>query len=347
MRINLPISLLLGIALIALGACSGGGSDEAGLRVDLEAAQAAQAEAEKAAEEAEAARKKAEGEAAEAERKRLEEEAAREEAEDEAEQERLKAEEAEQERLAAEAERLAAEAERQRLAEETEKAEQAASRAEAGLALTGLANVTADPPVIAGTVVAVTPRYGQTAEVTTSLGVTFKSKRRSSSGRWWSITTLSNDGSTHKDDLVVYSDLGGPTQVLITEHSDYMDVFDPVPDTSNIRAILTGSTNPIASSQFPEAAAKRRSCTRSIPIPIPTALTLVTTRETTMTPRGSAGLLMARRAPSSAPRRARSSIMEEARTTWSPACGPSPRARPPACPSTMTATCISAGGSAS
>ena len=93
------------------------GPNDGQLRIDLEAAQAAQAEAEAAAEEAVAARKKAEEEAAEAERQRLAEEGAREEAEDEAEQERLAAEEAEQERLAAEAEQ-------QRLAKEVEQARQ-------------------------------------------------------------------------------------------------------------------------------------------------------------------------------------------------------------------------------
>ncbi len=128
MRTNLPIVFFLGVALIALGACGGGGgNDEAQLRTDLEAAQAAQAEAEaarkKAEEEtavAEAARKKAEEEAAEAERQRLVEEG---EAEDEAEQERLAAEEAEQERLAADADR-------QRLANEVEQVRQQLTEAE-------------------------------------------------------------------------------------------------------------------------------------------------------------------------------------------------------------------------
>ena len=248
MRTNLPIVFFLGFALIALGACGGGGgNDEAQLRTDLEAAQAAQADAEKAAEEAEAARKKAEGEAAEAERQRLAEELAEEagrgEAEDEAERQRLAAEEAEQERLAAEAER-------QRLAEDAEKAEQAANRAGARAAFVGLGGsdgtrVNPDP----GTVT-VTPRYGQTAMVTTDPAVIFASKRRSSSGRW-SITTLSNDSGTHKDDLVVYSDLGGPTQVLITEHSDHMSIFTAVPVTNNIRAMLSGASTLIFSSRFP------------------------------------------------------------------------------------------------
>ena len=151
MRTNLPIVFFLGVALIALGACGGGGgNDEAQLRTDLEAAQAAQAEAEaarkKAEEEAavaEVARKKAEEEAAEAEQQRLAEEAGRGEAEDEAERQRLAAEEAEQGRLAADAER-------QRLAIEAEKAEQAANRAGARPALVGLGGTSDDPAVEVG-----------------------------------------------------------------------------------------------------------------------------------------------------------------------------------------------------
>ena len=250
MRTNLPISLLFGIALIALGACGGGGSDEDRLRIDLEAAQAAQAEAEKAAEEAEAARKKAEEEAAEAERKRLAEEAAREEAEDEAEQERLAAEEAEQERLAAEAER-------QRLAEDAEKAEQAANRAGARAAFVGLGGSSDDGTRVDPGTVTVTPRHGQTAMVNTTPAVIFESKRRSSSGQW-SIATLSNTGSTYNDDLVAYSDLGGPTQVLITEHSDHMSIFTAVLDTNNIRAMLSrDNANPIAAARFPGGGGSR------------------------------------------------------------------------------------------
>ena len=247
MRTNLPIVFFLGVALIALGACGGGGNGEAQLRTDLEAAQAAQAEAEKAAEEAEAARKKAEEEAAEAERKLLAEEAAREEAEDEAEEERLAADEAEQERLAAEAGQ-------QRLAEAAEKARQAASRAEARAAFAGLGgsadNGTRSDP---GTVT-VTPRNGQTAIVTaTAMSIVdFESKRRSSSGRW-TITTLSNAGSTHNDDLVAYSDLGGPKPIPIQQVHPGKD-FMKVADTSYVTFMVgeddADDISPI-SSQFP------------------------------------------------------------------------------------------------
>ena len=258
MRTNLPIVLFLGVALIALGACGGGGgNDDAQLRTDLEAAQAAQAEAEAARKKAEAeaavaevARKKAEEEAAEAERQRLVEEAARGEAEDEAEQERLAADEADQERLAAEAEQ-------QRLAEAAEEARQAASRAEARAAFLGLGGSADDGNRVDPGDVSVTPRSGQTAIVTATATdgstVDFASKRRSSSVPW-SITTLSNAGSTHKDDLVVYSDLGGPTQVLITEHETYgaIGYFTDADNINNIKRSLTNdSANPIASARFP------------------------------------------------------------------------------------------------
>ena len=214
MRTNLPIVLFLGVALIALGACSsgggnGGGNDEAQLRTDLEAAQAAQAEAEAARKMAEAARKMAEEEAAEAERQRLAEEGAREEAEDEAEQERLAADEAEQERLAAEAEQ-------QRLAEAAEEARQAASRAESGLALAGLAAMDA------GAVTAVMPKYGSTTTLTAtqdSGSLSVRPSSISSLGGGWSGTALSST----EHDLVVYSNIGPATRVLLTQ--EYSDRF--------------------------------------------------------------------------------------------------------------------------
>ena len=248
MRTNLPIVLFLGVALIALGACGGGGgNDEAQLRTDLEAAQAAQAEAEaarkKAEEEAvvaEAARKKAEEEAAEAERQRLVEEAARGEAEDEVEQERLAAEEAEQERLAVEAER-------QRLAEDAEKARQAASRAEARLALAGL--VATD----AGEVTAVMPKYGSTTTLTAApddeSALSLRPSSISSLGGGWSGTALSST----EHDLVVYSNIGPATRVLLTQ--EYSGRFgDDVPSTAN-SPISTPITNAdgrlIRSGSFP------------------------------------------------------------------------------------------------
>ena len=245
-RIKASVAALAVAALIGLSACSGG--DDGLSKADEEALQAELAAAEEAKRQAEAA-------AAEAERRRQAEEAARRQAEaDAAAAERERAAEAER-RAAEEKQRLAAEAAAAEAERDRREAEQAANRVEAGLALTGLANVTADTPVVVGTV-AVTPRYRQTATVTTIPAVDFASKRHSSSGRW-SITTLSNDDRTNKDDLVVYSDLGGPTRMLITDITGYTATFAEVSGTNNIRAMLTGATHPIASSQFPRGGGRK------------------------------------------------------------------------------------------
>ena len=146
--------------------------------------------------------------------------------------------------------RQQAEAEKDRLEQVAEDAQQQANRAKARTALIGLGGLDATA-ADAGTVSPVTPRYRMTALVTTNPAVTFGNPQRSSSGRW-SITTLSKSGSTHNDKLVVYSDMGAPTRVLITEHGDYMSRFVDVPDTSRISAtIAAADAERIASSQFP------------------------------------------------------------------------------------------------
>lgn len=234
MRAKLTTVVLFGFVLIAATACGGGG-DSAKI-----------SELETRVEEAEEARKEADEKAAEAERKRKEAEAKA----DDAEEKRKQAEEKRQEE---EEKRQEVERERQRLAEEERKRQQAASRTQAKAAFDGLGGAAAGGTRSDPGTVTVAPRYGQTATVTTTTTATFASKRRSSSGRW-SITTLSNDGITHKDDLVVYSDIGGPTRVLITEHSTYATRFTAVGNTNNIRASLSGSTEPIASSRFPGGA---------------------------------------------------------------------------------------------
>ncbi|MYD94479.1 MAG: hypothetical protein F4Y02_12490, partial [Chloroflexi bacterium] len=253
------MAVLLGFVLVAVSACSGSGDGAriTDLEEQLEVEQEARQEAEREAAEAEQERRDAEEEARQAEREAAEAEQERRDAEEEARQAEREAAEAEQERQAAEeaeqeaeAQRQAAEAERQRLQEERDKAAQAASQAQAKAAFDGLGGrldtgTRSDP----GTV-SVTPRYAQTAMVTTAPAVQFAGPRRSSSGRW-SITTLSNDGSTHIDDLVVYSDIGGPTQVLFTEHATYTNLFSAVANTNNIHATLTGNTHPIVSSRFP------------------------------------------------------------------------------------------------
>ncbi len=220
------MAALLGFVLIAASACGGssGVTEEQRLREQLQSEQEAREEAEQ--------------EAADLEEELQSEQEAR--------------EKAEQEAADAEDERLAAEAERQRLQDEQDQAERAAAAALARAAFEGLGGA-GGSRTDAGTV-SVTPRYGQTATVTATpiggLAVEFGNKRRSSASGW-SVTTLSNAGSTHNDDLLVYSDIGGPTQVLITALDSYTATFTAVPDTNNIRATLTGNTHPIASSRFP------------------------------------------------------------------------------------------------
>ncbi len=137
-----------------------------------------------------------------------------------------------------------AEAAKQQAEMEAEEARQAANRAEARPAFAGL-----DAAAV-GTITSVTPKYRARATVVTNPAVTFASSSLSSSGSW-SVTTFSNAGSANEDDLVVYTDMGAPTSVLITEHSTYSSTFAAVADTNNIRATLTGNGNPIASSRFP------------------------------------------------------------------------------------------------
>ena len=236
-RIKASVAALAVAALVGLSACGGG--DDGLSRADEEALQAELAAAEEARRQAELEQARAEAAAEEARRQRQAAEAERqreEQARQAAEEQRRQEEEA----------RQAAEAEQQRLREE---AQQAINRAQAKAAFDGLGGsadtgTRTDP----GTVT-VEPKYRALATVTTTPSVNFASKSRSSSGRW-SITTQSNAGSTHNDDLVVYSDLGGPSPVLITE-STYSGSFSEVAGTNNIRATLTGNTHPIASGRFP------------------------------------------------------------------------------------------------
>ena len=92
-------------------------------------------------------------------------------------------------------------------------------RAEARPAFEGLGSGTA-----AGTVTAVTPKHRAEATVVTNPSVTFTGSSLSSSGSW-SITTLSNAGSTHDDDLVVYTDMGAPSSEPIRDvHSGFSPI---------------------------------------------------------------------------------------------------------------------------
>ena len=120
MQARFTTAVLFGVALIALGACGGGGSgDEDRLRMDLEAAQ-------EAAQEAEEARRRAEAEAAEAERQRREAEAEAEQAR----QDTQDAADAEAARQAAEAAQQAAEAAQRQAEEQQEELQQQLTEAE-------------------------------------------------------------------------------------------------------------------------------------------------------------------------------------------------------------------------
>ena len=193
MQTKLKVTTVLFCGFVLLGGAGCGGSSGTARIIDLED----KLEAEKEA------RAEAERQAQEAERKRREEEQARREAE-------AGEQDAETQRQEEEQRRLAAERERQRLADEAEKARQATSRAEARVARAGLASTTA-----AGTVTAVTPKYGSTTSLTATAGgspVSLQSSRISSLGVW-SGTALSSTGH----DLVVYSNIGPATRVLLTQ----------------------------------------------------------------------------------------------------------------------------------
>ena len=134
---------------------------------------------------------------------------------------------------------------KERLEEEAKELEARANRAEAGRAY---ANI--DPtPATPDDAVDVTPRNRAKATVNTP-AVNFESSSLSSSGRW-SITTFSNAGSAHNDDLVVYADMDAPTNVKIVEHAVHADNFAAVPDTNNIVTELSPGIHPISSSRFP------------------------------------------------------------------------------------------------
>ena len=142
-----------------------------------------------------------------------------------------------------------AEQARERAEMEREEAEQLVNQAKAGDALEGFRSTTA-----AGTV-SVSPKYAAVADVTaTPAGggtVNFASKSRSSSSGW-TVSTLSNAGFTHNDGLVVYSNMGAPTRILLTQ--EYARFTDDMPDVANtpISAVISDADGRlIRSSSFP------------------------------------------------------------------------------------------------
>ena len=219
--------LFCGFVLLGVAACGGSSGN---LRISeledkLEAEREARAEAERQHQEAE--------------RKRQEEEEARRQAE-------ADEQEAETQRQEEEQRRQAAEQERQRLAEEAEKARQAASRAEARVARTGLA------AAAAGTVAAVTPKYGSTTSLTATptggSALPLQSSPISSLGGW-SGTALSSTGH----DLVVYSNIGPATRVLLTQEysTRFTDSDTETAGTPISAAIANADGRLIKSGSFP------------------------------------------------------------------------------------------------
>ena len=155
----------------------------------------------------------------------------------------------------AEAARQREQAERERLEREAEEAAARARRAGARSALDGLGeDFTAS--------VSVTPRYSALATVIAdptsgtpnpANAVPFASKSRSSASGW-SVTTLSNTDADPADYLVVYSNVGPPTRVLLTDAiSDF--TADDNPKTSAIEEVRKGIQNAdgrdIRSGSFP------------------------------------------------------------------------------------------------
>ena len=146
--------------------------------------------------------------------------------------------------------RQQAEDEQDRLEQVAEDAQQQVNQAQAQYALNGLLDTRVGFPHATPAVsVMVDPKYRAAAVVTTDPVLTFRNTRRSSSGRW-AIDTLSNAGSTHNDDLVVYSDMGAPTREPISEEYTFTEVTE---STSRIMITINDDDHAdlIASSQFP------------------------------------------------------------------------------------------------
>ena len=204
MQARFTLAVLLGVVLLAAGACSSGGDDEriAELETDLEASEealereteareTAEEEAEQAREEAQEAEEEAEqaqDDAAEAERQRQ----AAEQAEQEAEEARQEAEEARQE-AEAERARLAAAAEERRKADAAERARTAISGHEGGT-----------PP---GTLMVGSIKHGAPAPVTEPAGPFTTTTGRSGS---WSTTSLTANAEPTRDTIEIYSDVEAP-----------------------------------------------------------------------------------------------------------------------------------------
>ncbi len=184
---------------------------------------------------------------------------------------------AEAERARADAEQAradAAEAARQQEQAAKEEAErqaaEAAARERAGDAQKAIAGLRSTTAAV-GTV-AVVPRYSAAADVSiTSPTVSFSTRSRSSASGW-SVTTLSGTSSTHKDDLVVYSNRGAPSRVLLTQEfptrfEDEDDSTASSPISDEITAAASPGANDdggrIRSGSFPTADGTDKSFTNN------------------------------------------------------------------------------------
>ena len=244
MKARFASAALLGVVLIAAAACGGSdgltSAEEEALQERLEAAEAAEAEAERLRQEAEAAEAQAEAEAkaaqeaqekaeaeaqaaqeakeqAEAEAKAAEE--AREKAAAEAEEARKKAEaeeaerqrqaeaaaEAERQRQAEEEARLAAEAERNRLAAESEARQRADATEAARAAIAGTLTIGSDTP--APTLDVGTIQYNVPAPLAVPAPPFTTTTSRS--GRW-SITGHADVREATRHTIEIYSDVEAP-----------------------------------------------------------------------------------------------------------------------------------------
>ena len=203
MQARFTLAVLLGVVLIAAGACSGGGDDEriAELETDLAASEEAREKAEKKAEEEEAARKKAEDEAAEAEKKRkaAEEEAKKvEQAEKDAEEAEKRADEAEQE-----AEQARQEA--QRRIEEAETQANVAVRAP--LLITELSGLAVEDEA---TGAGVGHMPGERRTFTRPFNIPAKGSAPSVPGSWSSASYSGPRGNVGTDTVYLYTNIQGP-----------------------------------------------------------------------------------------------------------------------------------------
>ena len=224
---------LMMAAGIALAACSGGESglnedEEATLQLELELAEARAAAAEEERRQAELEEARAEEREAAAERQRLA---------------------AEQRAREAEADREAAEEERDELQDQI-------TQIDARYALDGLRPALrrtwilrqplleriGRPHAAEPTGMMVEPRHGMTALITPTPSWGFSTAQRSSSSGW-TVTTHTNSGHVHDDELVVYDNRGGQVSIpLVQEFRGSGTRFQDTAPTTDGTEIMGGIT---------------------------------------------------------------------------------------------------------